>query len=81
MAFPAEAAGLPRKFRFGDRGIWKKPASDDHKAADMPCRVLEHTKEGVLYIFTDKPIIRGYRNLAYRTATIFPSDFIPNEHA
>lgn len=75
---PLTAAPSPARFKFGDRGIWKKPANDDQAAMDMPCRVLEQTKEGLLYIFTDKPMIRGHSNLTMRTATIFFSDFIPD---
>lgn len=62
------------KFGFGTKGIWHKPASDHGKAAEIPCVVLEDTN-GVLYIFTDKPIKKGYNNLSYRTATIFSCDF------
>jgi len=64
-----------KTFKFGDRGIWHCPASDDRKKQDIPAVVLEQTKEGVLYIFTDFPIRKKYNNLTYRTATIFPSDF------
>lgn len=65
-------------YNFGDRGIWHCPASEQRKAQDIPAVVLEQTKEGCLYIFTDRPIIRGYNNLTYRTATITPSDFTPS---
>jgi hypothetical protein len=67
------------KFKFGDRGIWHCPASEDHKAQDLEAVVLEQTKEGLLYLFTKKTIRRGWNNLSYRTATIFPSDFTPHD--
>ena len=63
------------KYKFGDKGIWKCPASEDHKAQRIPAVVLEQLKTGVLYIFTARPIRRGWENLSGRTATIFPSDF------
>lgn len=70
---------MKKQFKFGDRGIWKCPASEHHKAQKIPAVVLEHSKLGTLYIFTDRPIVRGYNNLSYRTATILPSDFIPSK--
>ena len=70
---------MKKKFKFGDRGIWHMPASETTKADDIPSVVLEQTKEGILYIFTDRPIQRGYNNLTWRTATIFPSDFTPEK--
>ncbi len=53
------------------------PGSDEQniKPSDMPCVVLEQIRNGVLYIFTDRPIRKGYDSLSWRTATIFPSDF------
>lgn len=73
-------AKVKRKFAFGTRGIWHSPASEENniKAQDIPVVVLEETKEGVLYIFTMRSIRRGWNNLTYRTATIFPSDFTPD---
>lgn len=63
---------MKNKFVFGQKGIWHRPAWDRGKAKDIPCVVLEHCKEGVLYIFTlEKKAV----NLTLRTATIFPSDF------
>jgi len=62
-------------YPFGTKGIWHKPESEDSKARDIPAVVLEQTPEGVLYIFTTEPIVKGSKNLTYRTATIFPSDF------
>lgn len=66
---------VDKRYVFGQKGIWHCPASDDHKARDIKARVLEQTPEGLLYIFTDEPIIKGAKNLTYRTATIFPVDF------
>ncbi len=66
------------KLKFGTRGIWHKPESEEHKAKDVPCTVLEESKVGrmrVLFIFTDAPIIKGWDSLTYRTATIMFSDF------
>lgn len=63
------------KYNFGDKGVWRCPASENHKAQRIPAVVLEHTKEGALYIFTFKPIRKGWNNLTGRTATILPSDF------
>lgn len=63
------------KYFFGQKGIWRKPASEQSKAKRMKARVLEQTPEGLLYIFTDEPMVKGANNLTYRTATIFPSDF------
>lgn len=63
------------KYFFGQKGIWHKPASENTKAKDIPAVILEETKEGVIYIFTFEPILKGANNLTYRTATIFPSDF------
>lgn len=63
------------KFKFGDRGIWHVPASEQYEAKDVEAVVLEQTKEGLLYVFASKPIRKGWENLTYRTATIFPSDF------
>ena len=64
------------KLQEGCKGIWKKPESERTKAKDVPAVVLETTlvgEAGLLYIFTyDKKA----SNLTYRTATIFPSDFI-----
>lgn len=67
-------------FKFGDKGTWKSPGSEENKIkpARIPAVVLEQTKEGLLYIFTLKPTRRGWNNLSYRTATIFPSDWIPD---
>lgn len=62
-----------KKYFFGDKGTWLKPASERTKAKKVRAVVLEQTKEGVLYIFTYE---KGQRNLTYRTATIFPSDFV-----
>lgn len=72
---------MPARFKFGDRGIWKMPGSSENKIkpARIPAVILEQTKEGLLYIFTDKPIRRGWDNLTFRTATIFPSDWIPGK--
>ena len=68
------------KYKFGDRGIWHRPKSERKKAKDIPVVVLEQVKvgdAGLLYIFTyEKPMPR---NLTYRTATIFPSDFTLNK--
>jgi len=66
---------MEKKLKFGDTGTWHKPASDDSKAKDIRATILEHCPEGCLYIFTEKPIKRGYNNLHWRTATISPSDF------
>lgn len=62
-----------KKYKFGDKGIWHRPASETTKAKKIPAVVLEQTKEGLLYIFAygDKTA----RNLSAKTATIFPSDF------
>ena len=66
-----------KKYKFGDEGIWHMPASEEHKKKDLKCKVLEQLPGGLLYIFTDVPMIKGAKNLTYRTATIFPSDFTP----
>ena len=68
---------MKEQYNFGIRGIWHMPASETTKAKDMPCVVLEQTPEGVLYIFTDKPMRPGFNNLTGRTASIMPSDFTP----
>lgn len=64
------------KLTFGTYGTWHKPALERTKKKDVPAVVLEQTKEGVIYIFTFE---KGQRNLTYRTATIFPSDFTPKK--
>lgn len=63
--------------KFGDRGTWHCPASEEFKATNIKAVVLEQTKGGLLYIFTMRPIRKGWNNLSLRTATIFPSDFTP----
>lgn len=73
---PARSASSD-PLKFGTRGIWRKPASDDQKAMRMKAVVLEQLKGGLLYIFTDKPMVRGHDNLSMRTATIFSGDFEP----
>lgn len=73
---PARSASSD-PFAFGTRGIWRKPANEDQKAMRMKATVLEQQKGGLLYIFTDKPMVRGHDNLSMRTATIFQGDFEP----
>lgn len=70
-----------QSFKFGDEGIWSCPASEDRKAQKIPAKVLEQVRGGLLYIFTSRPIIRGYDNLTYRTATIPMQDFEPKQRA
>ena len=66
-----------KKYVFGTRGIWRMPANEErgYKEKEMPCTVLEQTPDGILYIFTDKPMRPGFKNLTGRTASILPSDF------
>lgn len=64
-----------QKYIFGMMGIWHMPASENTKARDIKAVVLEQVKGGLLYIFTLEPTVKGAKNLTYRTATIFPSDF------
>lgn len=67
---------MKKEYYFGQKGFWNRPAWERGKAKKIPCVVLEQTSGGVLYIFTfDKKA----KNLSMRTATIFPSDFIPNK--
>lgn len=62
-----------KKLSFGTYGIWHKPASETTKKKDVRAVVLEQLEPaGLLYIFTFE---KGMKNLTYRTATIFPSDF------
>lgn len=61
-----------RKYKFGDRGIWHRPASETTKAKDIEAVILEEVEGGLIYIFTFE---KKAKNLSYRTATIFPSDF------
>lgn len=70
---------MEKGFVFGTRGIWHKPENDDGQAEDIEAVILEQTKQGPLYIFTMKPIKRGWENLTHRTATILPCDFSPFE--
>lgn len=64
------------KLEFGTRGIWKKSASENSKARDIPAVILECDHRGVLYIFTfDKKA----KTLTDRTATILQSDFYPEK--
>lgn len=65
------------KLPFGTIGIWRAPASEENKvkARDIKCKVLEEVEGGLLYIFTDTPILPKAKNLTYRTATIMKSDF------
>ncbi len=64
-------------YKFGTKGIWHKPASENTKARNIPAVVLEHHKNGPLYLFTLEPIVKGHDNLTNRTVTTLQSDFSP----
>lgn len=68
---------MTKKLQFGQNGIWHMPASEELKARDILCTVLEETKEGVLYLFTNEPIEGKREYLNNRTVTIFKKDFTP----
>lgn len=63
--------------KMGCQGIWHKSESENTKAKDFEAVVLEETSgKGLLYLFTTKEyILKGAKNLSYRTVTIFSSDF------
>lgn len=62
------------ELKFGCRGIWNVPASEQKKACKMEAVVLDKVLGACIEIFITQENTKK-KNLTYRTATIFPSDF------
>lgn len=66
-------------YKFGTKGIWHKPASENTKARDIPATILQHFENGVIYLFTQEGVGGKHDTLTNRTVTTLLSDFTRSE--